>query len=48
VSVEAVTDCTLFNLPLPEMNWLATEDPETIRRFAETAMLNIDLTLLAI
>jgi CRP/FNR family cyclic AMP-dependent transcriptional regulator len=48
VGLQAVTDCTLASLSLPEMNALAAKDPETIRRFACIAMLNIDLALLTI
>ncbi|MCA8880821.1 MAG: Crp/Fnr family transcriptional regulator [Rhodobacteraceae bacterium] len=48
ISLQAVTDCTLVALSLPEMNRLVSEDAEAMRRFAQIAMLNIDLALLAV
>jgi len=48
VGIQAVTDCTVASLSLAEMHGLAAKDPETIRRFAAIAMLNVDLALLAI
>ena len=48
IGLEAVTECTLASLPLGEMRRLAAEDPEVIRSFAQIAMLNIDLALLAL
>lgn len=48
IGLQAVTDCTVASLPLSEMNGLAARDPETVRRVAGIAMLNVDLALLAI
>lgn len=45
VGLEALTDCSLFHLPLDAMERLAASDPAATRRFAQIAMMNIDLSL---
>ena len=48
IGLEAVTGCVVASLPLAEMNRLAAEDPQLIRCFAQIAMFNIDLSILAL
>lgn len=45
IGLEAATDATLLHLPLEAMERMAASDPSSVRRFAQIAMLNIDLTL---
>lgn len=48
IGLLALVDSVLFHLPLDAMERLADGDPETMRRFGQIAMGNIDLCLHAI
>lgn len=45
VELTAVTQCVVLNLPLHAMERMAAEDPMAIRRFAQIAINNLDLSL---